>query len=174
MTAKRALALALAVAALATACAGPPGAARRRGGPVVPSSTAGLSTETAFVTVVHLTVVHPTSVRLRARDAAPVLQAVWRLVGTVSTLAPEPGGPRFLVNLRLNTSLVDVSIWDPQTMVIAGRRLRNVSGIVVPLDGSWRGRVFIVQEGVVEVSPALSDADVATVGDAVETASGHS
>ncbi|HLN13121.1 MAG TPA: hypothetical protein VK587_08020 [bacterium] len=174
MTVRRTLALALAGAVLATACAGGPHAARPQGGPPVPSSRAGLSTDTAFVTVVRATAVGSTSARLGTREGASVLAAAWRLIGTVPSAAPEPGGPRFLVNLRLNASLVDVSIWDPQTLVIAGRRFANVSGIVIPLTGSWEGRVFIVREGVVDVSPALAPADVASFETAVEAAGGHS
>ena len=173
MTARRALALALAVAALAAACAGPPGA-RRGPGPAVPSASAGISTDTAFVTVVTVTAVHRTSVRLEARDAAPVLEAAWRLVGTTPSLAFRPDGTRLLANLRLGASLVDVSIWDPQTLVIAGRRLENVSGIAIPLTGAWRGRAFVVQEGAVQVTAPLADADVAAFETAVDAAGGHS
>ena len=174
MTGTRTLVLALAAAVLATACAGVPWAARRPGVTPVPSARAGLSADTAFVSLVQVTAVRRTSARLEPRDAAAVLAAVAALLETVPMLTPEPGGPRFLVNLRLNASLVDVSIWDPQTLVVAGRRLRDVSGIVVPLSGAWQGRVFIVQEGVVDVSPPLAAADAASFETAVESVSGHS
>lgn len=166
----RALALGLAAAALATACTRPPGAGHLS----VPPAGTGLSTDTAFVTLVTVTAVQRTSVRLAARDAASVLAAAWRLVGTAPDLALEPDGTRLLANLRLDASLVDISIWDPQSLVLAGRRVGGVSGIVIPLSGAWHGRAFVVQEGTVQVTPAFGDADMAVFEAAVAAAAGHS
>jgi len=176
MTAGRALALVLVTAALATACQGgarpasvpaPRAAAPHAGGAPAPG---GLSVTTSFVTVVH-----GKPVLLRPDAAAPVLDAVWQILGTVGSLAPQPDGPRLLANLRLNEYLVDVTIWRAQRLDVAGRRLDGVSGVVIPFTGAWRHRVLVVRTGTVDASPVLLDSpEMATLERAVEAGGGHS
>jgi len=177
MTVGRALALVLVLmtAALATACQGGP---RNAGVPAPRAAappagrvpvTSGLSPTTAFVTVVH-----GKPVRLRPEAAAPVLDAVWQILGTVGSLAPEPDGPRLLANLRLNEYLVDVTIWRAERLDVAGQRLDGVSGVVIPFTGAWRHRVLVVRAGTVEASPVLLDSpELATLERAVDAGSGH-
>jgi hypothetical protein len=88
-----------------------------------------------------------------------VLDTVWRLIGNLGDLSSEPNGPRFLANLRLNESLLNVTLWTPQPLVIGLRRVPDVSGLIIPFSGPWRNRVLVVQEGAVEASPSLLESD---------------
>jgi len=187
MTRQRALALALAAAALAAACqpwshegrerpaaprAEPPGregyGASSRPPGVWPE--AGLGRATAFVTVIR----GRRTARLDPGKSAEALQAVQRVLDRVGALTPESGGPRLLANLRLNEYLLDVAVWTPQALIVAGRRLTDVSGIVIPFTGKWRNRVLIVREGEVEASPVLlENPDLAGLERVVESAAVH-
>lgn len=142
-------------------------------GPSTPHARAGgssgLGTATAFVSVDGL----GRSVRLDARAARAVLDAVWLVLGDVPVIAPVAGGPRLLAALRLNEQVLDVTVWKPQTLVVAARRLPNVSAIVIPVTGPWRHRVLLVQTGQVTASPRLVDSPaLAAIDDAVRTAVG--
>jgi hypothetical protein len=78
-----------------------------------------------------------------------------------------------LAVLRLNEQVLDITIWKPQTLVVAARRLPNVSAIVLPVTGSWRHRLLVVQTGSVAASPPLIDSPaLAALDDAVRTAIG--
>lgn len=95
--------------------------------------------------------------RLAARRADAALAAVWQVLGGVPSVAPVSDGPRLLAVLRLNEQVLDVAIWKPQTLVVAARRLPNVSAVVVPVTGIWRHRLLVVQTGRVLASPPLGD-----------------
>ncbi len=151
--------LAAAVAAVPSLAPGPPAGA-------VP---AGLNAVTAVVTVDGL----GRSVRLDERHAHVALDAMWQVLGEVPAVAPVNGGPRLLATLRLNEQVVDVTIWKAQTLVVAARRLPNVSAIVFPVTGLWRHRVLVVQVGRVAASPRLIDSPaVAALDDVVRAAVG--
>jgi len=129
----------------------------------------GLSPATAFVTVDG----PGRTVRLDAQRTRDALNAVWQLLGDVATVAPVAGGPRLLAELRLNEQVLDVTIWKAQTLVVAARRLPNVSAVVFPVTGTWRHRVLVVQMGHVVASPRLIDSPaVAALDDAVRRAVG--
>ncbi len=114
------------------------------------------------------------TVRLDPKTAAAALDAVWRILDHVETLAPQRDGPRLLANLRVNEYLLDVTVWKPQALFVAGRHLTDVSGIVIPFTGAWRNRVLLVREGDVEASPALLDSlDLAALERTVESAGGY-
>ncbi|HLJ60435.1 MAG TPA: hypothetical protein VKZ50_11955 [bacterium] len=166
---------ALAATVVATGCVGPlrltrgPAPTPRHATEPVQTS-GGFTTSNAFVTVVR-----GKTVRLSPDAAAPVLDAVWQVLGAVPAIAPEPGGPRLLANLRMNEHLVDVTIWRTQALDVAGQRLGGVSGVVIPFTGLWRHRVLIVREGQVDASPPLTDsAELATIEHAVDAAGNHS
>ncbi len=113
-------------------------------------------------------------VRLDPGQATGVLAEVERILDGISVLAPEPGGSRLLAMLRLNEYLLDVSVWRPQSLVVAGHRFPDVSGIVIPVTGTWRHRVLIVQGGEIEASPALLDTpDLAALERVVESVGGR-
>jgi hypothetical protein len=134
-----------------------------------PPTAAGLSPATAFVTVDG----HGRTVRLDARRTREALDAVWQVLGDVATVAPVAGGPRLLAALRLSEQVLGVTIWKAQTLVVAARRLPNVSAIVFPVTGTWRHRVLIVQMGRVVASPRLIDnTAVAALDNAVRRAVG--
>lgn len=179
---------ALAFAAVALVAAYQPGAHEGRGrpavrGPVAPGSgtpktaapsgppqDAGLGPLTAFVTAVR----SRRPVPLDPRTVAAALATVQRILDRVDTLAPQRGGPRLLANLRLNEYLLDVAIWKPQALIVGGRRLSDISGIVIPFTGAWRHRVLVVREGEVEASPALLDSpDLSALERTVESSGGH-
>ena len=129
----------------------------------------GLSPTTAFVTVDG----HGRTVRLDAGRTRHALDAVWQVLGDIVTVAPVAGGPRLLAQLRVNEQVLDVTIWKAQTLVVAARRLPNVSAVVFPVTGTWRHRVLIVQMGRVAASPRLIDSPaVAALDDVVRTAVG--
>ena len=129
----------------------------------------GLSPATAFVTVDG----PGRTVRLDGARARAALDAVWQVLGAVPTIAPVVRGPRLLAELRVNEQVLGVTIWKAQTLVVAARRLPNVSAIVFPVTGTWRHRVLIVQMGRVAASPRLIDsASVAALDDAVRRAVG--
>jgi hypothetical protein len=129
----------------------------------------GLSPATAFVTVDG----HGRTVRLDAGRTRRALDAVWQVLGDIVTVAPVAGGPRLLAQLRVNEQVLDVTIWKAQTLVVAARRLPNVSAVVFPVTGTWRHRVLIVQMGRVAASPRLIDSPaVAALDDVVRTAVG--
>lgn len=133
------------------------------------TAPAGLSTATAFVTADGL----GRSVRLDPRHAHLALDAMWEVLGEVPALVPVNGGPRLLVTLRLNEQVLDVTIWKAQTLVVAARRIPNVSAIVFPVTGLWRHRVLVVQMGRVVASPRLVDSlSIAALDDAVRSAVG--
>lgn len=165
---------ALRVLAAAALGAGPRVLAPARPAPARAASpqavgTRGLSPETAFVTVEGL----GRSVRLDAGRTHAALEAVWQLLGDVAAIAPVAGGPRLLAVLRLNEQVLDITIWKPQTLIVAARRLPNVSAIVLPVTGSWRHRLLVVQTGLVAASPPLIDSPaLAALDDAVRTAVG--
>ncbi|HKX17891.1 MAG TPA: hypothetical protein VJT33_07785 [bacterium] len=138
-------------------------------GPAAGTAPAGLSTATAFVTVDGL----GRSVRLDERHAHIALDAMWWVLGDVPAIAPVNGGPRLLATLRLNEQVLDVTIWKAPTLIVASRRLSNVSAIVFPVTGLWRHRVLVVEMGRVEASPRLVDSvSVAALDDAVRSAIG--
>lgn len=129
----------------------------------------GLSPATAFVTVYGL----GRSVRLDERGTLAALDAVWQALGEVPAVAPVGDGPRLLAAVRLNEQVLDVAIWKPQTLVVAGGRFPNVSALLVPVTGTWRHRILVVQIGHVVASPALVDSPaLAAIDDAVRTAVG--
>lgn len=138
-------------------------------GPAAGIAPSGLSTATAFVTVDGL----GRSVRLDQGHARIALDAVWQVLGDVPALVPVNGGPRLLATLRLNEQVLDVTIWKAQTLVVAARRLPNVSAIVFPVTGLWRHRVLVVQVGRVVASPRLVDSvSIAALDDVVQSAVG--
>jgi len=173
---RRRIVLGLLAAAAAAACRPVP-ATLRPAGPA-PSSQApppraaraeGLSPASAFVTVEG----SGRSVRLDAQRTRAALDAVWRLLGDVSAVAPVADGPRLLAVLRVNEQVLDVTIWKPQTLIVAARRLPNVSAIVVPVTGTWRHRVLVVQTGRVLASPPLIDSGrLAAIDETVRAAVG--
>ena len=113
------------------------------------------------------------SVRLDQRRAHLVLDAMWQVLGDVPAVAPVNGGARLLATLRLNEQVVDVTVWKAQTLVVAARRLPNVSAIVFPVTGVWRHRVLVVQMGRVVASPRLVDSlSIAALDDAVRSTVG--
>jgi hypothetical protein len=116
---------------------------------------AGLSAKTAFASVTRWR----RTTRLDTAQTSMVLDTVWRLIGNLGDLSSEPNGPRFLANLRLNESLLNVTLWTPQPLVIGLRRVPDVSGLIIPFSGPWRNRVLVVQEGAVEASPSLLESD---------------
>ncbi len=129
----------------------------------------GLSPATALVTVEG----SGRSVRLDARRTRAVLDTVWQVLGEVPAVAPVADGPRLLAVLRVNEQVLDVAIWKPQTLIVAARRLPNVSAIVIPVTGPWRHRMLVVQTGRVLASPPLIDSGaLAAVDEAVRTAVG--
>jgi hypothetical protein len=167
--------LALAATVVATGCAGRPRLARGPA-PTPHPATEPVQTSGGFTTSSALvTVVHGKTVRLPPAASAPVLDAVWQVLGAVPTVSPQPGGPRLLANLRMNEHLVDVTIWRTQALDVAGQRLGGVSGVVIPFTGRWRHRVLIVREGRVDASPPLADSpELATIEHAVDAAGNHS
>jgi hypothetical protein len=132
-------------------------------------ATEGLSPATALVTIDAV----GRAVRLDAAQSRPVLDAVWQILGGIPSVEPVASGARFLAELRLNEQVVDVAIWKPQRLVVAARRLSNVSAVVVPVTGAWRHRVLIVQLGRVVASPRLLESQaLATLDRAVDAAVG--
>ena len=133
------------------------------------ASSEGLSAATAFVTVEG----SGRSVRLDAGRTRAALDAVWRMLGDVPAVAPVADGPRLLAVLRVNEQVLDVAIWKPQTLIVAARRLPNVSAIVIPITGTWRHRVLVVQTGRVLASRPLTDSgELAAIDETVRTAIG--
>ncbi len=127
--------------------------------------TGGLGPATSFVAVVRGRQRLP----LDARQNADALAAVGRLLDSIGTLTPEPGGVRLLTELRLNEYLLDVTVWSPQTLDVGGTRLIDVSGIVIPFTGAWRNRILIVRGGTIAASPPLLDSsDLAALERLVE------
>jgi hypothetical protein len=134
------------------------------------SGTGGLGPANVFVTVVR----GRQPVRLDPRQTIDAVSAVWRVLESVDHLAPQAGGPGLLAMLRLNDYLLDVTVWRPQAVVIAGRRLEGVSAIVVPFTGTWRHRVLIDREGRVQASPTLVDSpELAALERLVESSGGR-
>jgi len=176
MTRRRgARALALAAAALALACqprareGGPPAPVATPSAPVAPSASrmTGLGPGTAFVTIVH----NRRTVPIEPRQVAGTLDTVQRVLDRVDAVAPEPDGARLLANLRLNEYLLDVTIWTPQVLVVGGRRVTGVSGIVIPFTGAWRNRVLVSRQGDIEASPTLlASPDLSALERTVESA----
>lgn len=129
----------------------------------------GLSPATAFVSIEG----PGRSVRLDARRTRAALETVWRVLGDVPAIVPLADGPRLLAVLRINEQVLDVAIWKPQTLIVAARRLPNVSAIVIPVTGTWRHRVLVVEAGRVLASPPLVDSgELAAIDEAVRTAVG--
>jgi hypothetical protein len=134
-----------------------------------PPPAKGLSPATAFVTVDG----HGRTVRLDVARTRAALDAVWQVLGAVPTIAPVARGPRLLAELHVNEQVLGVTIWKAQTLVVAARRLPNVSAIVFPVTGTWRHRLLIVQLGRVVASPRLIDSTaVAALDNAVRRAVG--
>lgn len=166
---RRTLALGL-LAAAAAACGRPPaptrpgphGAAPPRTSSSKHARSGGLDASTAFVTVEG----SGRRVRLDARRTRAALDAVWQVLGDVPTLTPVARGPRLLAVVRVNEQVLDVAIWKPQTLVVAARRVQNVSAIVVPTTGTWRHRLLVVQMGRVFASPRLLDSPALAALDA--------
>jgi len=116
---------------------------------------AALSAETAFASVTRWR----RTTRLDTAQTSMVLNTVWRIIGDLDDLSPEPNGPRLLANLRLNEFLLNVTLWTPRPLVLGARRVPNVSGLIVPFTGPWRNRILVVREGAVEASPPLLESD---------------
>jgi hypothetical protein len=161
----------LGVLAAAAAAACRPAPHEAAAPPAAPRSgrAGGLSRATAFVTVEG----RGRAVRLDVGRTDAALDAVWQVLGDVPAVAPVSAGPRLLAVLRLNEQVLDVAIWKPQTLVVAARRLPNVSAVVVPVTGIWRHRLLVVQTGRVLASPLLADSPaLAALDEAVRAAVG--
>ena len=163
-------------AVVGVACSAPPASRAPAGGPVTAPPSAqtsarpeGLSAATALVTAFS----RGRTVRLDAPRARAALDAVWQVLGDAPAVAPVAGGPRLLAVLRVNEQVLDVTIWKQQTLIVAARRLRNASAVLVPVTGTWRHRVLVVQVGAVVASPVLVDSPaLAAIDDLVRTAVG--